>query len=160
MAVFVEFFGAYGLTVSENKAECRPILRTPAKQMVAFNATGQHYRQTTSFACLDGAVTEGPNLSDEIDRRIRAEWMIFRHNTRELYNRLKACLLDLKARMVKSEVVKAFLYGCITWAPLKGHYNKLRITHHRMLLRIPGVPVQVTEQPHLLLRRRPSVNRM
>ena len=37
-----------------------------------------------------------------------------------------------------SEVVKALLYGCATWSPLKGHYTMLRTTHHRMLLRILG----------------------
>ena len=37
--------------------------------------------------------------------------------------------------MVISEVVEALLYGA-TWAPLRGHYNKLRITHHRVLLRV------------------------
>ena len=40
--------------------------------------------------------------------------------------------------MVKSEVVEAFLYGCATWAPLKGDYRKLRTAHHRMLFRILG----------------------
>ena len=43
-----------------------------------------------------------------------------------------------KARMVRSEVVEALLYGCVTWTPLKCHYAKLRTTHHRMLLRILG----------------------
>ena len=46
--------------------------------------------------------------------------------------------VSLKARMVRSEVVEALLYGCATWTPLKGHYAKLRTTHHRMLLRIVG----------------------
>ena len=45
-------------------------------------------------------------------------------------------MLPLKAQMVRSEVVEALLYGCATWTPLKGHYTKLRTTHHRMLLRI------------------------
>ena len=40
--------------------------------------------------------------------------------------------------MVRSEVVEALLYGCATWTSLKGHYAKLRTTHHRMLLRILG----------------------
>ena len=79
-----------------------------------------------------------PNLSDEIDRRIRAGWMSFKRCTRELYNRPKVSLLPLKARMVRSEVVEALLYGCATWTHLKGHYTKLRTTHHRMLLRILG----------------------
>ena len=68
--------------------------------------------------------------------RIRAGWMGFKRYKRELYDRLKASLLPLKARMVRSEVVEALLYGCATWTPLKGHYAKLRTTHHRMLLRI------------------------
>ena len=84
-------------------------------------------------------MTETPNLSDEIDRRIRAGWMGFMRYNRELYDRPKASLLPLKARMVRSEVVEDLLYGCATWTPLKGHYAKLRTTHHRMLLRILGV---------------------
>ena len=116
-----------------------PIPRAPATKIV-FNATGQQYRQTTSFIYLGGSVNEIPNLSDEIDRRIRAGWMGFKRYKRELYDRPKASLLPLKARMVRSEVVEALLYGCATWTPLKGHYGKFRTTHHRMLLRIlePG----------------------
>ena len=65
MAVFVEVFGAFGLTISESKTEtmCMPIPRAPATNIV-FNATGQQYRQTTSFTYLGGTVTEMPNLSD------------------------------------------------------------------------------------------------
>ena len=40
--------------------------------------------------------------------------------------------------MVRSEVVEALLYGCATWTAQKGHYAKLRTTHHRMLLRTLG----------------------
>ena len=40
--------------------------------------------------------------------------------------------------MVRSEVAEALLYGCATWTALKGHYTKLRTTHHRMLLRTLG----------------------
>ena len=139
MAVFVEVVGAFGLTISESKTEtmCMPIPHAPATTIV-FNATGQQYRQTTSFTYLGGTVTEMPNLSDEIDRRIRAGWMGFKRYKRELYDRPKASLLPLKARMVRSEVVGALLYGCVAWAPLKCHYAKLRTTHHRMLLRILG----------------------
>ena len=148
MAVFVEVFGAFGLTISESKTEtmCMPIPRAPATKIV-FNATGQQYRQTTSFTYLRGTVSEMPNLSDEIDPRIlsdeidpriRAGWMGFKRYKRELYDLPKASLLPLKARMVRSEVVEALLYGCVTWTPLKCHYAKLRTTHHRMLLRILG----------------------
>ena len=61
MAVFVEVFGAFGLTISESKTEtmCMPIPRAPATKIpVVFNATGQQYRQTTSFTYLGGTVTE------------------------------------------------------------------------------------------------------
>ena len=64
--------------------------------------------------------------------------MSFKRYERELYDRPKASLLPLKARMVRSEVVEALLYGCATWTPLRGHYAKLRTTHRRMLLRILG----------------------
>ena len=88
-----------------------PIPRAPATKIV-FNATGQQYHQTASFTSLGGTVNETPNLSDEIDRRIRAGWMRFKRYRRELYDRPKASLLSLKARMVRPEVVEALLYGC------------------------------------------------
>ena len=139
VAVFVEAFGTFGLTISQSKTEtmCMPIPRALATKIV-FNATGQQYRQTTSFTHLGGTVNETSNLSDEIDRGIRAGWMGFKRYKREPYDRPKASLFPLKARMVKAEVVEALLYGCATWTPLKGHYAKLRTTHHRMLLRILG----------------------
>ncbi|CAM9451335.1 unnamed protein product, partial [Ascophyllum nodosum] len=114
-----------------------PIPRAPATKIV-FNATGQQYRQTTSFTYLGGTVNETSNVSDEIDRRIRAGWMGFKRYKRELYDRTKASLLPLKARMVRSEVVETLLYRCAIWIPLKGHYAELRTTHHKMLLRILG----------------------
>ena len=139
IAVFVEVFGTFGLTILESKTEtmCMPILRARATKIV-FSATRQQYRQTTFFIYLGGTVTETLNLSDEIDRRIHAGWMSFKRYKRELYDRPKASLLPLKVWMVRYAVVEALLYGCATWTPLKGHYTKLRTTHHRMLLRILG----------------------
>ena len=79
MAVFVKVFGAFGLTISEGKTETMYMLipRASATQIV-FNATGQNYRQTTSFTYLEGTVIKTPNLSDEIDRWIRTGCMSFR----------------------------------------------------------------------------------
>ena len=61
------------MTISESKTEtmCMPIPHVPATK-IFFNATGKQYRQTTSFTYSGGTVTETPNRSDEIDRRIRA----------------------------------------------------------------------------------------
>ena len=139
MAVSVEVFGTFSLAISESKTEtmCMPISRAPTTNIV-FNAAGQQYRQTTPFTYLGGTVTETPNLSDEIDRRIRVGWMGFKCYTWELYDRPKVSLLPLKVRMVRSDIVEALLCGCATWTPLKDHYTKLRTTHHRMLLRILG----------------------
>ena len=85
---FREVFGTFGLTIPASKTEtiCMPIPRAPTAQVV-FNATGQQYRQTTSFTYLGGTVTGTPNLSDEIDRRIRAGWMSLKRYTRKLYDR-------------------------------------------------------------------------
>ena len=139
VAVFVEVFGTFGLTISKSKTEimCMPIPRATATKIV-FNATGQQYRQTTSFTYLIGTVNETSSLSDEIDRRIHAGWMGSKRYKRELYKRPKASLLPLNVRMVKAKVVEALLYGCATWTPLKGHCAKFRTTHHGMLLQILG----------------------
>ena len=79
MTVILEVFGTFGLTILASKTETMymSITRAPATKIV-LNATGQQYRQTTSFTYLGGTVTETPNLSDEIDRRIRAGWMSFK----------------------------------------------------------------------------------
>ena len=46
--------------------------------------------------------------------------------------------LALQTR-VKSEVIEALLYGCATWTPLKGDYQKkLCAANHRILFRILG----------------------
>ena len=139
MAVFVEVLATFVSPISETKTEtmCMPMSRAPATKIV-FNATRQQYRQTTSFTYMGGTVTETPNLSDEIDRRTRAGWMSFRCYKREMYDRPKASLLPREARMVRSKIGEALLYGCATWTTLKSHYTKLRTTHHRMLLRILG----------------------
>ena len=120
VAVFVEVFGAFGLTISESKTEttCMPILLAPATQII-FNATEQQYRQTTSFTYLGSAVSETPNLSDEIDQGIRAGWMSLRCYTRELYDSPKVSLLPLKTRMVRSEVVEALYTDARHGPPLR-----------------------------------------
>ena len=120
---------------------------------IVLNATGQQYRQTT-FTYLGGVVTKAPNLS--------AGWMSFGRYTRELYDRPKAFLLHLRARMMKSKVVEVFSHTDARYGPpLENHYNKLRTTHHRMLLQILNRSlVQVVEQPHHLLQRRSPANRM
>ena len=80
---------------------------------ITINAAGQHYRQTAWFIYLRGAVTETPNLSVEIDRRIRAVgWMSFNSYPRELHDHPKASLLDLKVRMVKVD-------GCDPGTPVR-----------------------------------------
>ena len=106
MEVFVEVFGVFGLTISRKQ--------DGDHVHTDYACTGQQYRQTTSFTSSGGAVTKTPNLSDEIDRRIRAGWMSFRRYTRELYDRPKTSLLHLKAWMVKPEVGKVLLYGRAT----------------------------------------------
>ena len=154
MAVFVKIFYSFGLTISESKEEamCMLIPRAPATQII-FNATGQPYRQTTSFAYLAGAVTETPNLSDEIHRRIRAGWMSFKRYTWELYDRPRASLLHLKARVLKSTVVDALPYGCATLQQAPSNTSQDDASN-------PKSMAQVDEQPHPFLQRRPPANRM
>ena len=105
MAVFGEVFGAFGLTIVESKTQiiCMPLPRAAATQIV-FNATGKQYRH--NLLHLFGWVApslkpQTPNLSDEIDRRIRAGWTSFRRYTRQLYDHPKASLLHLKVWMVR-----------------------------------------------------------
>ena len=80
---------------------------------------------------------ETPDMSVEIARRTRACWMRIRRYLRELCDQPKVAL-SLKTRMVKAEAIEALLYGCSTWILRQEHYAKLRIVHHRVLLRVIG----------------------
>ena len=138
MEVIVEVCRAFALTVSAKKTEtmCMPPSRTP-RTMVRIEAAWQIYKQVQSFTHLGGAVTETPVMSIEIARQTRACWMRIRRYSRELYGQPKVAL-SLKTRMVKAEATEALLYGCSTWTLRQEHYAKLRIVHHRVLLRIIG----------------------
>ena len=69
MEVIVEVCRAFALTVSAKKTEtmCMPPPRTP-RTMVRIEAAGQIYKQVQSFTYLGSAVTETPDMSDEIAR--------------------------------------------------------------------------------------------
>ena len=145
MKVIVEVCRPFALTVSAEKTEtmCMPLPRTP-RTMVQVEAAGQTYKQVQPFTYLGGTVTEIPDTSVEIARRIRACWMRIRGYLRELYDQPK-CALSLKTRMVKAEAIKALLYGCRTWTLRQEHYAKLRNVHHRVLLRIIGAQSKISD---------------
>ena len=113
-----------------------PPPRTP-RTMVRIGAAGQIYKQVQSFTYLGDTVTETPDMSVEIARRARACWTRITRYSLELNGQPKVAL-SLKARMVKAEAIEALLYGCSTWTLRQEHYAKLRIVHHRVLLRIIG----------------------
>ena len=114
MDVIVTVCAAFGLTVSEAKTEIM-CLRTrrmsDAASTFSVEAVGQVYKQTHDFVYLGGDVNHHADLSIEIDRRIRNAWCSFRTYSLELYDQPSAPL-ELKIRMLKTEVIEAMLYGC------------------------------------------------
>ena len=69
----------------------------------------------------------------EIDRRIRLMRECFKRFGPELYDNTTAPLSQ-KGRMLKDEVTKILLYGCVTWTLRAEQFAKLRTTHHQVLL--------------------------
>ena len=140
MGVIVVMCAAFGLTVSEAKTE---IMCLRAKGMLESTATfsvqaaGQVYNQTNEFVYLGGNVNHNADLSVEVDRRVRNAWCSFRKYALELYDRPSAPL-ELKTRMLRTEVLATMLYGCVTWSPRAYHYDTLRQAHHRLLTRCIG----------------------
>ena len=100
-------------------------------------AAGQVYNQTNEFVYLGVNVNRNADLSIEVDWRIRNAWCSFREYTLELYDRLSAPL-ELDIRMLRAEVLKTMLYGCVAWSPRACHYDTLRRAHHRFLTRCIG----------------------
>ena len=76
ISVFVEVFGACGLTVSEKKTEVitMPTPRAPVEKM-RIEAAGQRFNQTDTFVDLEGSGSETPDAFAEISRPTRACWM-------------------------------------------------------------------------------------
>ena len=90
MGVIVAVCVAFGLTVSEAKAEIYQIMCLRAKGIPESTATfsveaaGQVYNQTNEFVYLGGNVNHNADLSIEVDRRTRNAWSSFRKYTLEL----------------------------------------------------------------------------
>ena len=95
------------------------------------------YNQTNELVYLGANVNHNADLSIEVDPRIRNAWCSFRKYTLELYDRPRA-YLELKIRMLRAEVLKTMLYGCVTWSPRACHYDTLRRAHHRCLTSCVG----------------------
>ena len=138
MQVTVEVPRAFALTVSEKKAETMcmrmPPSRTPQTK-IRVEAAGQTGEQMLSFTYLGGAVTKTPDMSGEIARMTRARWMRVRRYLRELHDQTKVTLF-LQIRQVKTEAIKAPLYGYISWTLRQEKYPRLCTVHHRVVLGI------------------------
>ena len=148
MTIIVEVFGAFGLTVSEEKTETL-LMRAPEKAQQPGEAptpplpaleiavAGQKYHQAHQFVYLGGLINEDADITRDINRRTKIAWGCFRKFSTKLFYRPSAPL-RLKARLLKAEAMEALLYGCMTWAPRNAHYRQLRATHHKLLLRVIG----------------------
>ena len=94
----------------------------------------QMYNQTNIFVYPGENVDHNTNLSIEVDQCICNARCSFREYTLELYVR-PSVLLELKLRMLRTEVLKTLLYDCVTWSPCACHYDTLRRTNHSSLIR-------------------------
>ena len=148
MTVIMEVFGAYGLTVSEEKTETL-LMRVPEKAQqpgetptpplpaLKIAAAGQKYHQVHQFVYLGGLVTEDADTTRYINHRTQIARGCFRKFSTEFFYRPSAPL-RLKVRLLKVEAMEALLYGCMTWAPRNAHYQQRRTTPNKLLLRDSG----------------------
>ena len=131
MTVIVEVFGAFGLTVSEKKAETL-LMRAPEKTQqpgetptpplpaLEIAAAGLKYHQVHQFVHLGGLITEDADITRDINCRTKIAWEFIRKFSTELFDRPSAPL-RLNIRLLKTEVMEVPLYGCMTWAPRSAH---------------------------------------
>ena len=148
MTVIVEVFGALGLSVSEKKTETL-LMRAPEKAQqpgetpapplpaLEIAAAGQKYHQVHQFVYLGGLITEDADSTRDVNRRTKVAWGCFRKFSTELFDRPNAPL-RLKVRLLKAEAMEALLYAYMTWAPRNADYRQLRMTYHKLLLRVIG----------------------
>ena len=140
IVVIVTMCEAFVLTVSEAKTEIM-CLRTrgipDATTTFSVEAAGHVYKQAHDFVYIGGNINHDADLSIEVDRRIRNSWCSFRKYSLELYDRPSAPL-ELKFRMLKTDVLESMVYGCVTWSTRSCHYDALRKAHHSFLTRCIG----------------------
>ena len=86
---------------------------------------------------LGDLITEHADITRNTSCRTKIAWGCFRKFSTELFDRPGAPL-RLKARLLKAEATGTLLYGCIAWAPRNAHYQQLRTTHQKLLLRVIG----------------------
>lgn len=107
----VDVFGVLGLTFSTEKAGTLSLsIPYASPTRIAFTATGHQNCQKISFIILGGTITESLMLSTEIDHRV-ITWLTSSNSyLQKLYNH-PSTSVELKARIVKSKMVGARLYG-------------------------------------------------
>ena len=116
MGVILVVCVAFGLTVSAAKTEIMCLRANGTLESTAtfsVEEADQVYNQTNEFVYHGGNVNHNPDLSVEVDRRIRNAWCSFRKYTLELYDRPSAPL-ELKIRIRRAEIPETMLYGCVT----------------------------------------------
>lgn len=136
MTVIVTVSEAACLTVSEKKAETMMLLTThqaPQNEPLVVNAADQRYTQTKQFICLGNRVEN--RLGNR--RKVQIRLLLYLKCGRRLFYKQLSALLNLKVRMLKTEVLKTLLiiYGCITWTLGHERYAKLRAAPRYLLLR-------------------------
>ena len=78
-------------------------------------------------------------MSAELKSRARSAWGAFRRYNRQLYDQATATVsLELKVKLLRSEVIGVLLYRCDTWTLLQEGYNFLRTQHRHLPLRCIG----------------------
>ena len=138
MPVTVAAFSAFGLKVSETKTEA-VCLQKKYGGKVSFTvaAAGQEYKHRAAFVYSGKAISADRKLSVDITHRVQRAWAGFRRYNVETYGR--SCVsLRPKVRMLNADVIETLLYKGVTWSPNKPEYERLRQTHHSMLLHCLG----------------------
>ena len=115
MGVIVVVCAAFGLTVSEAKTEimCLRAKRMPeSTATLSVDAAGQVYNQTSEFVYLEGNInqmTTCPSRSTGAYATHGAALEVRPPTVRPTF-----ASLELKIRMLRSEVLEKMLYGCVT----------------------------------------------
>ena len=140
MTAIVEKCAAFGLTVSEKKTETM-VLRPPEEsaQQLMIQSAEQRYAQKERLKCLGGTISEDADMSAKLKSRARSAYGAIHRYNQQLYDRATAIVsLELKVKLLRSEVLGALIYGCDTWTLLQKGYDFLRKQHRRLLRRYIG----------------------
>ena len=131
MCIIVRVAGSFGLMISEPQTEIMCFLPDP----VCGRRCRSEVQADRQVCVFGGGLHENGSIEGEITNRIDRAWANFRRNGHSVNGR-RELPIELKAQLVKAEVVDTLPYECATRSLCAANYTALNGAHPKFVTRV------------------------